>query len=110
LRERRAAQEGDEVLAEIERRQLGQRERLGQALLVAVDEAPDLAAVLLVVIERKAGFLQRLDVAADRALGDAVLGRHVRRGRVTPGLDALQDLPLANDFRVAQAPPLFLSV
>src|SRR6185369_5525820 len=50
--------------------------------------------------EREAGLLQGLDVAADGALGDAVLVGQVLRGRVAPGLDPLEDPPLANDFGV----------
>src|SRR6185503_13622837 len=95
-----AAQERHQVLAEVERAQLGQGEGLGQPLLVPLDQPPDLAAVRALVEEREAGLLQGLDVAADGALGDSVLVGQVLRGRVAPGLDPLEDPPLANDFGV----------
>ena len=79
LAEGRPAEEGQHVLAEVEGGELGQREALGELLPVALDEAPDLLAVGAVVVDREAGLLQRLDVAADRALGDPV-----RRRRASP--------------------------
>ena len=103
LGEGRAAQEGHQVLAEVQRAELGQGEGLGQPLLVALDQPPDLAAVRALVVEREARLLQRLDVAADGALGDAVLVGQVLGGRVAPGLDPLEDPPLSDDFGVTQS-------
>src|SRR5438034_7213142 len=101
LRERRSPEERHQVLAEVERGQLGEGEGLGQALLVAFDEPPDLAAVGALVVERETRLLTRLEVTPDRALGDAVLVGQVLRGRVAPRFDPLQDLPLPNHFGIS---------
>ena len=103
LGEGRPAEEGHQVLAEVERRQLRQGEGLRQALLVAIHEAPDLAAVRALVVEREAGLLQGLDVPPDGALRDAVLVGQVLGGRIASGLDPLQDLPLPDDLGVPHA-------
>ena len=103
LGEGRAAQERHQVLAEVQRAELGQGEGLGQPLLVSLDQPPDLAAVRALVEEREPGLLQGLDVAADGALGDAVLVGQVLRGRVAPGLDPLEDPPLTNDLGVTHS-------
>ena len=98
-----SAEERHQVLAEVERGQLGQGERLGQPLLVPLDQPPDLAPVHALVVEREARPPERLDVAADGALGDPVLVGQVLRRRVASGLDPLEDLPLPDDFGVTHA-------
>jgi len=98
--EGRPAQELEHVLAEVEGGELGEGEALDQLLPVALDEAPDLLPVRPVVVEGEAGLLERLDVTADRALGDAVDGGELGRAREAARLDRLQDLPLPDDLGV----------
>ena len=63
----------------------------------------DAAVVVALVVEREAGFLQRREIAADRARGDVELvGQRVDRGAVPRRFERVQQLPLADDFLVAR--------
>ena len=100
LPERGPAEEREHVPAEVEGGELGEAEALGELLPVPLDQAPDLLPARAVVVDREARLLQRLDVAADRALGHAELVGELRGAREAPRLDRLQDPPLPDDLGV----------
>ncbi len=61
-----------------------------------------LPVVVALVVEREAGFLQRREIAADRARGDVeIAGQRVDCGPVPRRLERVQHLPLTDDFLVA---------
>jgi hypothetical protein len=66
-------------------------------------QAPALRLVLFaLVVDRKPGFLERLQVAPNRSRGDLHEARQlVNRHADTARFDFAQDLPLADDFGVA---------
>ena len=80
--ERRARERLEERAAEIERAQLGQREPGREPLeRLAVDAPPRPPIVARsIVVEREARFLERLQVAADRARRDAAERREIVDG------------------------------
>ena len=102
---RRAGQRLEQRAAEIERAQLRDRQAGGQPLeRLAVDPPARPAIVVrLVVEEREAGFLERLQIAADRARRDVAQRRELvdRDARAARALDLAQDRPLTDDFGVA---------
>ena len=72
LMERRGGQRFDQRAAEIERAQLREREAgLVEATERTLLEHPVALAVVKIVVQRKAGCLQRFEVAADRPRRDA---------------------------------------
>jgi hypothetical protein len=103
---RRAGERLEQRPAEIQGAQLGDREAGTQTLERVAIHLPARAAVVArtIVEEREARFLERLEIAADRA------GRHVAERRqlvdrdpgATGALDLAEDRPLANHFRVSR--------
>src|SRR5690606_16550405 len=83
---------------------VGYRESLLDGLERRTVEPPPLGLVdVALVVERKAGFLQRLEVAANRPGRDAgQLRQFMNRDPGTARLDLPQDLPLANDLGIAR--------
>ena len=102
--ERRPRQRFEERAAEMERAQLRQRQAGGEALERLAVHVPPRPPVVVrsIVVEREAGFLERLQVAADGARGDAAERREIVDGH--PGaaraFNLAQDGPLADDLRV----------
>ena len=94
----------EQVAAQVERAQLGEREPGLEALQDLTVEPPPHAAVVVALVEqRKAGLLQRGEIAPDRARGDVELvGQRVDRRAVPRRLERMQHLPLADDFLVAR--------
>ena len=100
----RAGQRFEQRPAEIQRAQLGQRQTRRQPLeRLAIQRPPRLAVVSrAVVVDRKTGLLERLQIAPygagrDLAPGGEIVNRHTG---VTGALDLAQDRPLADDFGV----------
>ncbi len=93
----------EHVAAEIERAQLAEREAGLEALQHLAVQVPARTALLvLVVVEREAGFLQRRQIAADRARGDVeVLGQASIDDPWRDASERVQHLPLADDFLIA---------
>ena len=89
--------------AEIERGDVGDRQPVLHGAKRLRVEPPPLGLVFLAfVVDREAGFLQRLQIAADGARRDLDLfGELVNRDAGAPRLDFAQDLPLPDDFRVS---------
>ncbi len=107
LLERRRRQAFCQRPREVERAQLGEIEAgVVEAAKRLLLEAPIALAVVHVVEEREARFLQRFEIAADRPRRDAGARRHVVDGEMTRGFEIAQQQPLADDFSVArQGPP-----
>src|SRR5207244_3215656 len=93
----------EESAAEIQRAQLRERQpRRHRPKRLAVDR-PARAPIVLrsIVEERKAGFLERLQIASNGAGRHAAQRRQfVNRHADARALDLAQDRPLADDFRI----------
>ena len=93
----------DERAAEVQRGQLGQRERgLVQAPKRSRLELPDLRALARLVVEREPRILQRVEVSPDRAGGHAGRRRQVPDRGATGGLNLAQDAPLSDHLGVTR--------
>ena len=102
---RRARQRFEKGAAEVQRAQLRHGEAGRESLERLTVHAPARFSVVvgLVVVEREARFLERLQVAPDRPRGDiAERGQLVDRDAGTArALDLTQDRPLPNHFGIA---------
>ena len=93
----------DDRSAEVQGGDVGHRQSfLHGAKRLRVEPPPLRLVFLAFVVDREAGFLERLQVAADRARRDLdgrreLVDRHAHAAR----LDLTQDLPLSDDFSVA---------
>lgn len=58
------------------------------------------AIIMLIVVEGELGFLERVEVAADRAVGDAERAGEFLEG-ARQALQLLQERPLADDLTIA---------
>src|SRR5262249_23739804 len=104
--ERGARERLEERAAEIQRTQLRHRETGRQALEGLAVHAPPRFPVVVgpIVVERKAGFLERLQIAPDRARRHVaqlcqLVDRHASRARV---LDLAQNRPLTNHLGISR--------
>ena len=92
--------------AEIQRAQLGQRQARGQSLECLAVDHPARPAIVVrtIVVERKAGFFERLKIAADRPRRDVALrGQFVdRHAAVARAFDLAKDRPLADHFSISR--------
>src|SRR5205085_8619388 len=90
--------------AQVRRAELGDGEPGGEALERLPVHAPARLAVVAraVVVEGEPGFLERLEIAANRARGDAAQRRQLVDGHAAAArvLDLAEDRPLLDDFRV----------
>src|SRR4029078_10738313 len=93
----------EHVPTEIQRAQFGEREARLDSLQYLPVEAPVRAAVLVAfVIERKAGFLQRRQIATNGPGRDInAVGERVDRDAVARGFQCVEHFPLPNDCLVA---------
>ena len=102
---RRAGQRLEQRAAEVQRAQLRHRQAGRQPLeRLTVDPPPRLAVVVrLVVEEREARLLERLQIAPDRPGGDDAERRQIVDGdaRAARALDLAQNRPLPDDLGVA---------
>jgi hypothetical protein len=67
-----------------------------------VFERPVLLALVRLVEQRKAGSLERLEIAADRPRRDTGAGGEIVDGQPPRRFEVAQDRPLTNDFGVAR--------
>jgi hypothetical protein len=98
----------EQVATQVERTDLRQREARLQAVQDAAVQPPsDAPAVVALVEQREARFLERRQVAADRAGGDVELvGQAVDGGAVPRRLEGVEEPPLADDFLIARHAPI----
>src|SRR5690348_13683996 len=89
---------------QIEGAQLGERETAFQSAEYVPIDAPANATILIAfVVQRKTGFLQRRQIATNRACGDVELaGEPVNRGAMTRRLERMQHAPLADDLLISR--------
>ena len=74
---------------------------------LAVQPPAHAAVVILLIVEGETGFLQRGEVAADRAGGDVEIVSEGVDGRAVPGrLQRVEHLPLPDDFLVPGHGPI----